>query len=82
MRYCEIITEAKPAKSKPAAYDVVHYNTPKEIGGKVLNSTVIYAASDAERLGKVKIWMDEIGLDQDDEDDWATITVTLAKAGR
>lgn len=59
-------------KKKP--YSVVRHDSPTS--SRVTHSTTVHAANKAELHGHVRNWMDKIGLDPDDEDDYSHIKVT------
>jgi hypothetical protein len=66
------LVEAKGAQ--PPAYEVVRLNGPKNQSSRVIERTVIHATTKAELHAKIKAWMEQIGLDPDDEDDLSYVT--------
>jgi hypothetical protein len=59
--------------ANPTAYDVVQYDGPKHVSSTIVNKVVIRAATKAELQAKIKSWMEQIGLDPEDEDDLSYI---------
>ena len=61
-------------EARGTAYEVVRYDAPNS--SRVVDRTVIRARDKAELTAKLKVWMDQQGLDPDDEDDLTHIAVT------
>jgi hypothetical protein len=59
------------------AWDVVRYDAPNS--GRVIDRTVIQAADKVQLKARIRAWMDQIGLDPEDEDDLAHIAWTARK---
>lgn len=79
-RGCEplsVMTEAKKPTGKMVAYKIVRFDGPKNVSDKIIDRTVIHAATTAERDQKIKAWMEKIGLDPEDEDDQTYIDIAL-----
>lgn len=62
---------AKPPES--VAYEIKRYDGPNNEASKVVDRIVLYAATKDELHSKIRAWMDQIGLDPDDEDDLNTL---------
>jgi hypothetical protein len=71
-----VMTETKKSP-KAVAYKIVRFDGPKNVSGKIIDSTLIYASTKAERDQKIKAWMEEIGLDPEDEDDQTYVDIAL-----
>ena len=79
--YIDIIEAAAlPPSKKTKTYQdtelpYIVKRVDRQFGSKVLDQTTLYAVNRADLLPKLRAWMDEIGLDPNDEDDFNTVEI-------
>lgn len=61
------------ATVKPMAYEVVRLDGPKHESDTIVARTTIHAAGKDDLRAKLKAWMEQIGLDPEDEDDLSCV---------
>lgn len=77
-RWMDIVL--REAMAKPVAYEVVRLDGPKHESDTVVQRTVIHASTKADLQAKIKAWMEQIGLDPEDDDDLSYVDWSVAQA--